>query len=77
MFEVISEAADEGIVHVRIEVEGLIETWELPLRGSALASAVAATEAVAGELRARYERAQELERQFGGNGFGEESVDED
>ena len=76
MSEVVSEAADERIVRVRIEVEGLIETWELPLGGSTLASALAATETVAAELRARYEQAQELERQFGGGELAEAGDDE-
>lgn len=68
MAEVMNEAAeDERVVRVQIEVAGLIESWELPLRGSSLGSALAAVEAVAADLRGRYEQAQELERQFGGD----------
>ena len=52
-------------VRVTIEVADLTEVWEMPMNGSALASSLAAVEAIAAELRARYEMAQELERQLG------------
>ena len=70
MSEVLNEADEERVVRVSVEVAGLTEVWELPLRGSALASALAAIEAVAAELHTRYQQAQELERQFGGEADG-------
>lgn len=62
----VANEADDPVVRVRIDVAGLSEEWEMPARESTLLSALAAVETVAAELRLRYERAQELERQFGG-----------
>lgn len=53
-------------VRVTIEVAGLTEDWEIPRQHpSHLAAALASVETVAAELRARYERAQQLERELG------------
>lgn len=62
--EVANEAQDA--VRVTVEVAGLREVWEFPPRSrSHIASALAAVEAVAAELRARHEKAQQLERELG------------
>lgn len=64
--EVLSDAADDKPhVRVTIEVGGLTESWELPLAGTSLESALAAVEAIASELRARHELAVRLERELG------------
>ena len=64
--DVTAEVPEAGQrVRVTIEVADLVEVWELPMNGSALASSLAAVEAIVGELRARHEMALELERQLG------------
>lgn len=65
MSDVIANAADISSVRVTIEIAGLTESWEAAATENVLASALAAVEIVAAELRARFERAQELERRFG------------
>ncbi len=66
MSEVLSDAADDkSHVRVTIEVAGLVEVWDKPLTGTSLASALAAVEAIAAELRARHELAAQLERELG------------
>lgn len=52
-------------VRLTVEVAGLVETWEGPLIGSALGSALAVAQRVAAELGGRYELAQRLERELG------------
>ncbi len=65
MSDVVANAADISSVRVTIEIAGLTEVWEAAATENALASALAAVEIVAAELRARFEMAQELERRFG------------
>ncbi len=65
MSDLVANAADTAQVRVIVEVAGLTEVWEHPAQESTLASALAAIESVAAELRSRFQLAQELERSFG------------
>ncbi|MGH9897709.1 MAG: hypothetical protein ACRD4L_02510 [Pyrinomonadaceae bacterium] len=60
-----TESGELSPVRVTIEVAGLTEVWESQMCGSVLFSSLAAIESIAFELRARYEMAQQLERDYG------------
>lgn len=63
--ETVANETEES-VRVTVEVAGLTEVWEIPRRHlSHLAAALVSVETIAAELRARYEQAQELERELG------------